>query len=110
MLTHYQVTAGRGLLGLLDLLAAGATRSGFASFGIWTLFRLKMLPGNILALLAREAVNPRLLGLGVPHEAVFVSTSVRVVAPALNCMHMGVGEWCVLASTGLVGSRRQCMP
>ena len=26
-----------------------------------------MLPGNILALLAREAVNPRLLGLGVPY-------------------------------------------
>ena len=29
-----------------------------------TLCSLKMLPGNILALLAREAVSPRILGLG----------------------------------------------
>jgi hypothetical protein len=30
-------------------------------------YSLKMLPGNILALLAREAVSLRILGLGVPY-------------------------------------------
>ena len=57
--------------GVLDPFGGWCRAVRFCEF--WclgtTLCSLKMLPGNILALLAREAVSPRILGLGVPRSA-----------------------------------------